>query len=214
MGAIPIGQIIGIAVGVIGKATFCRDQPCGVGRGAPLIPAQRALAGELCVQFDGPGDVLCFHGFGHVLIVDPAMAVAGHFPVGGQHRLYGLRVQRHGLRHAEHGDRHSPVGKQAVQPPKAGAAAIFIEAFHRHRPGGMALRAHHFRQKGLGAFVAIEHAIFGAFLEIDDELQRYPRAARPAWVRGMSAIADQIADRCHASHAASAAATASPAGRG
>ncbi len=90
---VPIGQVVGVAVGVVDEAAFLGDQPGGVGAGAALVPAQRPLAGQGLVDLDGLGDVLAFQRFGEMLVVDPAIAVAGDLPAGLQHGLDGVGLR-------------------------------------------------------------------------------------------------------------------------
>ncbi len=52
-----IGQVVGIAVGIVDEPAFRRDQPRGVRRGPALVPAERAAAGQARVERDRFGDV-------------------------------------------------------------------------------------------------------------------------------------------------------------
>ena len=72
-------------------------------------------------------------------------------------------------------------------------------------------RPDHVGEKGFGAAIAVEDAVLGAFLVVDDELDRDARTAGPAGIGRRRTIADEIAVHRVASHAASAAGTASPA---
>lgn len=63
------------------------------------------------MERDGLGDVGAFDVLGHVLVVDPAQAVAGDLPVGGLHRRDRLWVHLHGLRDPEHGDGQAALGE-------------------------------------------------------------------------------------------------------
>ena len=202
-----------VAVGVVGETAVLGDQPRGVWRGPALIPAARSAAGQARVEGDRLRDMRALDRLGHRLIVDPAQAVAGDFPARRDHRRDRRRVRRHRRGDAEHGNRHVARGEQAVEPPEAGAAAIFVQALHRHRPVGVAGRADHLRQERLRSGIAVIDRVFGPFLVVDDELHRDARAARPARIGGRRAVADEVAGGGHVSHAANAAATASPAGR-
>ena len=174
------------------------------------------------MQFDGACDVLALDLLGHVLVVDPAIAVAGDLPAGGEHGLHRGGIGLHRLGHAEHGQRQAALGEDAMQAPETGAAAVFVQAFHRHRAhAAVALRADHLRQEGFRTAVAVQHAVLAAFLVVDDALHGDLRAMRPARVRRGGAIADQVARFAHASgsadvsriHAASAASTPAPGGQ-
>ncbi len=81
---------------------------------------------------DGLVEVGAFDFFGDVLVVDPAVAVGGDFVAGVQHGFDGLGVALQGHGDAEAGERVIVAGEQAEEAPEAGAAAVFVEAFHVH----------------------------------------------------------------------------------
>src|SRR6185312_349260 len=60
-------------------------------------------------------------------------------------------------------------------------------------PSGERRRADDFRQEGLGGGVPVKHAVFRAFLDVEDELQRDARAARPPRMRRTRAVAREVA---------------------
>src|SRR6185437_8770116 len=60
-------------------------------------------------------------------------------------------------------------------------------------PSGERRRADDFRQEGLGGGVPVKHAVFRAFLDVEDELQRDARAARPPRMRRTRAVAGEVA---------------------
>ena len=140
------------------------DEPRGVGRRAALIPAERRRS---------PVDLRCAVRWRlamcslprpprrTVLIVDPAIAVAGDFPVRGEHGCDRLRGSAPGpARRRTPSPAGSRCGEQPVQSPEAGAAAVFIEAFHRHRARRMAGGADHFGQEGFRAGIAVDARCF------------------------------------------------------
>ncbi len=79
--------------------------------------------------------------------------------------------------------------------PPAGAAAVFEMAVDR-RVGPTDETLLDFVD-GLVLAVAIGDGVFGALLEIDDERDRDPRAARPARVGRRPGITEQITARNH-----------------
>src|ERR1700693_3914149 len=81
--------------------------------------------------------------------------------------------------------------QQIHDAPPAGAAAVFEMAVDGWI--GSADEALLDFVDGLVLAVAVGDGVFGAFLEIDDERDRDPCAARPARVGGSSPIAEQIA---------------------
>src|SRR5690606_36675237 len=101
-------------------------------------------------------------------------------------------------RNAIDGDWYTGFGKDAVQPPEAGARAIFVDRFHVPVALARPWRgAHHFRQEGLGSGVAMQDAVFAAFLVIDDELDGHRRAARPSRIRPVAAMAAHVTNVSH-----------------
>src|SRR5271163_3194839 len=58
---------------------------------------------------------------------------------------------------------------------------------------GVGLRVDDLRQEYFRRGIAVEHAILRTLLEVQDELQRNARIARPAWMRRIPAIACKVA---------------------
>ena len=80
----PVGQIVGIAVGIVEKPALLDDEPAGVRAAASRVPAQGPSAGDARVDLDGALQVLALDLFGDKLVIDPAIAVAGDLPVGAR----------------------------------------------------------------------------------------------------------------------------------
>jgi hypothetical protein len=133
-----------------------------------------------------------------VAVVDPSQPVRGNLPAGLLHRrdLVGRARQRCG--DAVAGDRHLGLGEQAQQSPEAGARAIFVDRFHvpvaLARPGR---GADDLGQEGLRSLVAVQDAIFAAFLIIDDELHCDMRPARPFRIGRIGAVAAHVSFVTH-----------------
>ena len=190
----PIGQIVGIGIGAIEEAAFLHAEADRVDRGAALIEAERARAGDFRMDAHRLGDVLRFPLGGNVAIVDPLVAMRGDFPARLVHGRDRLRMARHGGGDGIDGDRNLALREHAMQAPEAGARAIFVDRFHVHvalaRPGR---GADDLGQEGLGGGVAVQDVVLAAFLVVDDELQGHARAARPVRERRIAAIADHVA---------------------
>jgi hypothetical protein len=81
-----------------------------------------------------------------------------------------------------------------MQPPEAGARSIFVDRLHVHvalaRPWAAPTISDRKASRG---GVAMEDVVLAAFLVVDDELQRDARAAGPARLRRVGAIADHVA---------------------
>ena len=146
------------------------------------------------VDADRLGEVGALLGFGHVLVVDPFEAVARDLPARLAHGRDRVRIARQRGRDAEHRHRHVAFREQSPQPPEARARAVFVHRLHVHvplaRPG---LRAEHVGEKRFRRGVAMQDVALAAFLVIDDELHGDARAARPARVGRVAAVADEVA---------------------
>ena len=122
------------------EAALFGDEAEGVFAASAEEMAERARARHLGMHLDGFSDVLAFFRFGHAMVIDPAVAVAGDFPI---RFLYGgncVRISRQCHGDAENGDRHIMRGEQAVQAPEADAGAILILRFDGEIALSLALR--------------------------------------------------------------------------
>jgi hypothetical protein len=130
---------------------------------------------------------------GHVLVVDPLEAMAGDLvaQLGERCADLGVALQRGG--HAEHRERQAALLKFAQDAPDARARAVFVDALHAHVPLGVAGRVEHLGEELLRARVAVQHTVFAAFLVVQHELHGNARAAGPAGVRRVAAVADEVA---------------------
>jgi hypothetical protein len=128
--------------------------------------------------------VFALGGLVHGLVVNPAPAVAGDLVAqflegGGQVRV---AFQRHA--HAKHGERQAALLEFAQDAPHARTRTVFVNAFHADVAFGVAGRVEHFRQELLRAGVAVQHAVFAAFLIVQHELHAMQAPlGHNAWVR-------------------------------
>ncbi len=119
--------------------------------------------------------------------------MGGDFPAGLVHGSDRLGMTRHGGRDRIDGDRHPAADEHAMEPPEAGARAIFVDRFHVHVPlAGPSLRTDNLGEERLGGRIAMQDAVLPALLVIDHELDGDARAARPIGVGRLAAIADKI----------------------
>ena len=133
-------------------------------------------------------------GLGHGVIVDPAIAVARDLPAGLGHRRHRLGVARERHGDAEDRHRHLALGEEAMEAPEADTAAELVHRFDRQRAFAEAgLGEAELGQQRLRAGIAVEDAVLGALLVVDDELQGDPRIAGPAGVRPAPPVADHVA---------------------
>ena len=138
----------------------------------------------------------------HILVVDPAPAVADHVIVRRLNRLdhLGMTRQRHG--DAKHGQRQSPLAELIMDAPETGAAAVLIQRIHRHMPVRVAGGADNIGQKLLRTGIAVQHVVFRALFVVQNKLHGDARIVRPPRVRRLSAVAAQVArvivcQKCH-----------------
>ena len=194
----PIGQVVVISVRDIGEAAMLGDQVHRVERAAPGIPAAGRFSGGDGVQPHRLGDLAALLVGSHVLVLDPFIAVAGDFPAGGLHggELGRGAHQRGG--DAIDGDGQIGFGEQPMQPPEAGARAVFIHGFDvpvaLPRPGR---GAHHIGQERLRAGIAVQDAVFAPFLIVEDELHGHMGASGPVGLGRIGAVAMHVAGVAH-----------------
>ena len=194
----PIRQFVVIGVGHIFEAAILGDKSHRVGGRASGVPAGRPLSCHLGVQSDRRLQVAPLVLDLVVAVVDPFQAMRGDLPAGVLHGSNLVGRAGESRCDAIHSDRHFGLGEDAVQPPEAGARAIFVDRFHvpvaLSRPG---LRADDFRQERFRGGVAMQHAVLATFLVVDDELHRDAGAARPLGIGRIGAIAAHVSDVTH-----------------
>ncbi|MNC17434.1 hypothetical protein D3C75_653140 [compost metagenome] len=128
----PVGQVVVVGVAVVEETTFFHHQATGVRARAAGVPAQRASACDFGKDADRFEHVLAFLGFVHVLVVDPAIAMAADLVAGIDHGADHVRVTLGGHGHGEDGQWNVEFLEQLQDPPHAGTAAILVEGFHAH----------------------------------------------------------------------------------
>jgi hypothetical protein len=129
----------------------------------------------------------------HVVVRDPAPAVAGEVPAGLGHRFGRRRrlLQRHGA--GIGGRRQAAVGEQLQNPPESGAGAVLVDRLDAEVALAWPVpAADHLRQAGLVRRVAVIDGALGAFLDVEDEVDGDPGTARPPGVRRVAGIADEV----------------------
>jgi hypothetical protein len=194
----PIGQIVVIGVGDVVEAADVGDKIHGLQTRAAGVPSGWTLAGGQRVQADGLEDLPALLIGGHVLVLDPFVAMRGDLPAcllhGGQ--LLWRTHQGGGDAVDGHGD--LAFGEVAPKTPEAGARAIFV-----HRLDiGMALAgpwggAEYIDEKRLGCRVAMQDVVFAAFLVVEHDLDRDICAAGPFRIGRGAAVAEHVAGIAH-----------------
>ena len=163
------------------------------GLSRPVYQPAGGVAGQPRDRLDRARQVLALGRLVDVLVADPAPAVRRDLVAVAQEGLDHRRVPLERHRDAEHRERHLALAEQAQEPPHARARAVLVERLHAHVARAERLGADDVREEGLRGRVAVDHGVLGAFLVVEDELQRDARAARPAGVRRMLAVAGEVA---------------------
>src|ERR1700730_11885598 len=102
-------------------------------------------------------------------------------------------VAAHAPAHAENGNSALVSGEDPMEPPPADPRAIFEHALGGEIAAIAGIGAGALDQPGLRDAVARGVGQLGALFEIDHEIDRDPRLARPMRVRRLGAVADKIA---------------------
>jgi hypothetical protein len=126
-------------------------------------------------------------------MIHPAPAVTADvvMPLANRGGKLVMALHRHGARIQR--ERQAVFLEQAQHAPHADAAAVFE---HRLR-GEVAVAARHvggleLGHGGLGEAVAVADRVLGALLDVENEADRDTRIVRPARMRRVLAVADEI----------------------
>ena len=189
----PVGQFVGQRIPVVEKAALLRHEPPRVRSRPAGHPAERTVAQNRRQPVDGPPDVIALNVLRHLHIVDPAVAMADHLVPVAHEGAGKLRVLLQRAHHAEHADLDVVGAEDLQHPPHAASRAVLEHRFdQRHPLAGLRLHAdvveHALRNR-----IAVDKARLAAALDVEIEVDRDARAARPGRVRQRLAIADEIA---------------------
>src|SRR3546814_14327974 len=74
----PVGQVVGVGVGIVEEAAVLEQQAAGPrARRVAAVPAGRRRPGQALDAGDRPGDMLALLRLAQPVVVDPAPAMAG-----------------------------------------------------------------------------------------------------------------------------------------
>ena len=119
--------------------------------------------------------------------------MAAHVPPSLADERGGGRIPLERLGRDESRQRQAALVEQARDPPQACPAAIFVHALRSEVSVALGdTRRTDFRQRLLRPAVAVAHRILGAFLDVENEIQRQTRAAGPIGMRRFGAVADEV----------------------
>ena len=133
-------------------------QPARIGTVPPRVPARGRRAGHARQRIDGDPQMLALGRLVDVLVVDPAVAMAGDLVAEideGRCQL-GVALERH--RHAEDRQGQAAPLELAQDAPGAGPRSVLVAGFHRQVSRRISGGADELGQELLGMRVAVEDA--------------------------------------------------------
>mmetsp|Transcript_28757 Transcript_28757/g.77869 ORF Transcript_28757/g.77869 Transcript_28757/m.77869 type:complete len:295 (+) Transcript_28757:2428-3312(+) len=170
----PVRKIIVVGVGIVQESSFLDGQSPRVDAGLSLIQSHRPLSEECLVDLDRPFDVFPFDIFFHVLVVPPAVSVAGNFPLflllDGTNDLH-VAFQSHAG--SPNSNRNLSAGKQSMQSPESGPGTILVHTFDiQVALVGVWLGIRSIvRQEAFTGLVSVQETHLATFFVIDDKIQ-------------------------------------------
>ena len=200
-GGVGVGQVVVEGVRGIEVAALGQQPPRPGAFGAAAEEAARHRAGG---RSDGRTCAVEVGGFGLGAIVvgmgAPEPAVAGGLvAIAGKRGQHGGRA----LRGAAAGKKRRPdvvSAERSRHPPGARSRAIG-EDLGLARVGPVVGDDRHDLTYPLVRRIAVNHLLFGPFLDIDHHGNRKPRAVRPAEVGPGAPVSDEVAYHAHSSAA-------------
>ena len=111
---IPVRHIVRIRIGVINELAILSCDAMTLRAASPQVPSCRSRTRNLRVNLQCLAQMFALGYFINELIVNPAQAVTGDFPVRSLHRCNGLRVTLQSHCNAKNCDWNVLLGEQAV----------------------------------------------------------------------------------------------------
>ena len=188
----PERQIITVVIGAVQELALFSHQTQGIWAIAAGIPAFGMVTQQVRQHFHALAHMLALDFFGHVLVVNPAVAMASDLMTQAHEFLcqLGMTLQRHA--HPKHGHGQATLLKLVQNPPDTGTRAVFVNGFHGQVTVRVSGRTNNFGQELLGARVTVQDAILAAFLIIQDKLHRNARPIRPLCMGHVFTVTDQV----------------------
>src|SRR6185437_10253627 len=193
----PIGQFVVVGVRIVKKAALLDQETAGVfARPVAAVPTERPLADRALDRFDRAGDSLALLVLAQAEMLFPLPPVAADVIAGSGNRLGDPRISLERDRAAKYGQGDSALREETEQTPHADPASKLV-----HRLEGKITPARgdaapwRFRQSKFGAPVAVGNRVFRSLLIIDSELHCDPSPSRPACVRALVSVANEIPNR-------------------
>mmetsp|Transcript_29446 Transcript_29446/g.49716 ORF Transcript_29446/g.49716 Transcript_29446/m.49716 type:complete len:206 (+) Transcript_29446:768-1385(+) len=191
---VPVRQLIRIGVTVIEEFTLLTDNAARVLIGLPLVDTRGVVAQQLLVYFHRGVDVRALRNRIHTLIVDPTVAVRGHFPasIHHGHSRFGIALQSHST--SKHGARLLLACEETMQSPESRPGAVVVKTLHVGVPLSRVLpHPNDFGEQVFGGLISVEQTVLGALLVVDHKLQSHLGAIGPFGIRRMLPVASNIA---------------------
>ncbi|MNS90675.1 hypothetical protein D3C72_1247360 [compost metagenome] len=142
---LPEWQVVAIIISVITKTAMFDHQFARIRGIAPRVPTLRSGPRQFADNLHGFTHVFAFRCFIHVLVGNPAQAMAGDFMPQLLEGCHRFRIAFQGHRYAKHRQRQSPLLEHAQQAPQPGARTIFINRLHAQVARGKGGRTDHLR---------------------------------------------------------------------
>ena len=188
----PVGKLVAERIAVVEEAALLHQEAAGVRARPAGHPADGALARQPFQPLDGAADMLALDLLGHMLVVEPAPAVADDLMAAFDDGLgrIGVALQPHD--HSPDAGLYVAFLEDAHEPPEAAPAAVFEGAFHDHVAHALVGREARIRQHTLRMGIAVEDAVLAACLVVDGDGQAEIGSARPLGVRRPGAVAHHV----------------------
>src|SRR5579863_5814861 len=209
----PERQFVAEIVAVIEIAALLDQQTARIGAGPAAEPADRRLACQRHDSLSRKPDVLSLLLLAHRRVVDPSPSVADDFVALLDKGADKIGIGPEAPDNAEDADLDVKCLEDAQEAPAADARSIFERRLDHGaaRPfiGGKA----DVRQYALRGFVAFKKRMLATRFDVQIEIDRDPRLARPSRMRRVPAISYEIARRTEIAFGGFASALAGPARR-
>ena len=160
----------------------------------PVYQPCQVFSGELLEGLDRLEQVRALLFFVHVLVVDPAQAVAADLVAVVDHLADRLRVtlRSHGDR--VDGQRDALLPEQVEDPPHAGAASVLVEGLHAHVANTLQrLGGDHLGEEGLGLLVTVQDVPLAALFVVRGRTRARSWRFRAIAGSGCAAVTDHVA---------------------
>ena len=189
----PEGKLVAQVIPIVQKAAVLDQQASRIVTRATVKPAHGSLPRQLLQSRDREPDMLALGLLIDFEIVEPPIAVTDDLVAFGDKGLRQLRTLLKRPNDAEDADLDVEALEDAQQSPASAARPIFEDGFHGGVASANVGRQADIVQRILGAGVAFDKAMLASRFNIQIDVHRNPRAARPSRIGRIGTIAVKIA---------------------